>query len=133
MKRMIKAASGYKRHDINIHEYDNAVKVGKQVLFELHSRYPEVFPIGTTRSIRRKSAWSSKLYVYVDTGLRWRDIGNHNDVFDFSKEWTEVIRQDILPDLGINKSEFEVGLDEISNGYRISIVVYDLLSNSEVK
>lgn len=132
MKRMIKAAK-YKRDDINMHEYDDAVEVGKQVLSELHSRYPDEFPIGTTRSIKRRSSWSDHLYVYVDIGLTEDDIGNIDDLLSFSNQWNKIINQEILPELGINMSEFQVGIDFTSNGRHISLIVFDLSTHTDIQ
>lgn len=133
MKRYIRSEK-YKRDNISVREYDNAVNVGKAVLSELHSRYPDIFPIGKTRSIKRRHAWSDHLYVYVDTGITHDDIitNGYRDIYDFERKFDKIISDQVLPALNISNTDFAVGLSVVDDEYRVPIVVYDLNSNTEI-
>lgn len=142
MKRWIHASSGgrfeaYKRKDIKREEYAEAIRVGKEVYAELHRRYPDVFTLTKPASYRSKSEWSDHLYVVMDTGVNYEEsIPDYHDfqqAIDAERGWTDIIRNEILPDLGISQDDFNVSMSIIQKAYprHYCLWIFDRNTHSE--
>lgn len=130
MKRLVYSAKAYKRKNIPKEEWNEAVRVGKEVLEVLHEEYPDLFPFSRPKSVMKKSAWSDKLYVLLDIGVRQFEV--EGDLHALYKEYEEVVK-DVISELGIDPSDFQVYIDYITDIRRFFLVVYDMNTNSEIE